>query len=65
MAVSVSRRAWRACGRPNSSRPFSKSGVSGEFRYFGSPWSMMRPPKAMISPFGLMIGIIRRSRKRS
>ena len=35
MAVSVSRKAWRACGRPNSSRPFSKSGVSGELRYFG------------------------------
>ena len=43
IAVSVSQ-GLAAWGRPNSSRPFEER-VSGEFRYFGSPWSMMRPPK--------------------
>jgi hypothetical protein len=43
----------------------SKSGVSGELRYLGSPSPMTRPPKAMTSPFWFMIGNITRSRKRS
>ena len=35
----------RASNRPYSSRPLLNTGVSGEFRYFGSPRSRTRPPK--------------------
>jgi len=37
-------------GKAVSSRPFSKSGVSGELRYFGSPSPSTRPPKAITDP---------------
>ena len=43
----------------------AKSGVSGEFRYFGSPLSRTRPPKAMTRPRASRMGTRMRSRKRS
>jgi len=40
-------------------------GVSGEFRYFGSPPPMTLPPKAMSLPETSMMGNMTRLRKRS
>ena len=53
--------------RPNSTAPFVKSIVSGEFTYFAAlaSASNTRPLKAITSPLSLQIGNISRPRKRS
>ena len=53
---------WPA-GRPNSSRALRRGGFR-RVQVFRLALSMM-PPKAMIPPFGLTMGTISRSRKRS
>ncbi len=46
-------------------RPLSKSGVSRELRYLGSPSPMTRPPKAIGRERRSMIGNMTRPRKKS
>ena len=63
-ALSPSRMtAARAADQPYNTRPFSKSALSGEFRYLGCPSPSTRPPKAMTRPARSLIGNIRRLRK--
>ena len=45
-----------ALSMPYSTCDLWNSGVSWEFRYFGSPLPTTRPPKAMHSPCGSLMG---------
>ena len=64
-ARKVGARAARFVERRTARGPCGTARVSGELRYFGSPASMMRPPKAMTRPRASRIGNMMRSRKRS
>ena len=55
----------RAADQPYNTRPFSKSGLSGEFRYLGCPSPSNRPPKAITRPVRSPIGKITLLRKKS
>ena len=61
----ASRQASRALARLYKMLRLSKSGVSRELRYLGSPSPMTRPPNAMTRPRRSVIGNIARPRKKS
>lgn len=63
--LALANREPRLQAEPYSSLPLLNSGVSGEFRYFGSPLPSTRPPKPITCPFTLRIGNMIRSRNRS
>jgi len=54
-----------ASNKPNNSFDLLNSLVSGELRYFGSPASMILPPKPINCPFILRMGKIILSLNRS
>ena len=50
--------SFLALNTPNNCLPFRNKGVSGEFKYFGSPDRNNLPPKAITLPLLFKIGII-------